>query len=162
DQILPPGIAGYKNYTLYPIKGSDYAKAKSLATAAGGCKDVTLYTGNTAVGQGLGQILSYSLAQIGCSGNVKLFQGFQIYIAAGTRGEPYDVVLGGWFADYADPYDFIDILMNGNNIHESNNNNLSYLNVPSLNKQIAQANTLSGDKRYAAYGALDLSIQKNY
>ena len=52
--------------------------------------------------------------------------------------------------------------MNGNNIHESNNNNLSYLNVPSLNKQIAQANTLSGDKRYSAYGALDQSIQKNY
>ena len=32
DQILPPGIAGYKNYTLYPIKGSDYAKAKTLAS----------------------------------------------------------------------------------------------------------------------------------
>ena len=162
DQILPPGIAGYKNYTLYPIKGSDYAKAKSLASAAGGCKDVTLYTGNTAVGQGLGQILRYNLTQIGCSVNVKLFQGFQIYIAAGTRGEPYDVVLGGWFADYADPYDFIDILLNGENIHESNNNNLSYLNAPALNKQMKAANALVGDARYGAYQKLDLNIQKNY
>jgi peptide/nickel transport system substrate-binding protein len=162
DQILPPGIAGYKNYTLYPIKGSDYTKAKSLATAAGGCKDVTLYTGNTAVGQGLGQILRYNLTQIGCSVNVKLFQGFQIYIAAGTRGEPYDVVLGGWFADYADPYDFIDILLNGENIHESNNNNLAYLNAPALNKQMKSANALVGDARYNAYQNLDLNIQKNY
>jgi ABC-type oligopeptide transport system substrate-binding subunit len=94
--------------------------------------------------------------------NVKLFQGFQIYIAAGTRGEPYDVVLGGWFADYADPYDFVDILLNGENIHESNNNNLSYLNVPALNKQMKAANALVGDARYNAYQNLDLNIQKNY
>ena len=29
DQILPPGLGGYKDQKLYPIKGSDYAKAKS-------------------------------------------------------------------------------------------------------------------------------------
>jgi peptide/nickel transport system substrate-binding protein len=161
DQILPPGIGGYKDYKLYPIKGSDYTKAKALAASAGGCKDVTIYSGNSAVGQGLAQVLRYNLAQIGCNVTVKLFQGFQIYIAAGTKGEPFDVVLGGWFADYADPYDFIDILLNGENIHEANNNNLSYLNVPALNKQMAAANALQGDPRYAAYQKLDFDIQKN-
>ena len=38
----------------------------------------------------------------------------------------------GWFADYADPYDFIDILLNGENIHEANNNNLAYFNNPKV------------------------------
>jgi peptide/nickel transport system substrate-binding protein len=160
DQILPPGIAGYKDYKLYPIKGSDYAKAKALASQAGGCKDITLYTTNSAVGQGLGQVVKYNLDQIGCKVNVKLLQGFQIYIATGTKGEPYDAAVAvGWFADYADPYDFIDILLNGDNIHEANNNNLSYLNVPALNKQMAAANALTGDKRYAAYQKLDFTIQ---
>ncbi len=162
DQILPPGIGGYQAYKIYPLKGSDYTKAKALAAQGGGCKDVTLYTANSAVGQGLGQVLKYNLSQIGCNVTVKLFQGFQIYIASGTKGEPFDVVLGGWFADYADPYDFIDILLNGDNIHESNNNDLSYLNVPALNKQMAVANSLAGDPRYGAYAKLDLSIQKNY
>jgi peptide/nickel transport system substrate-binding protein len=160
DQILPPGIAGYKDYKLYPIKGSDYAKAKALASQAGGCKDITLYTTNSAVGQGLGQVVKYNLDQIGCKVNVKLLQGFQIYIATGTKGEPYDAAMVGWFADYADPYDFIDILLNGQNIHEANNNNLSYLNVPALNKRMAQANSLSGDPRYAAYQNLDFTVQK--
>jgi ABC-type oligopeptide transport system substrate-binding subunit len=160
DQILPAGIAGYRDYKLYPIKGSDYAKAKALAQQAGGCKDVTLYTTNNAVGQGLGQVFKYNLGQIGCNVNVKLLQGFQIYIATGTKGEPYDAAIGvGWFADYADPYDFIDILLNGDNIHEANNNNLSYLNVPALNRQMAAANALSGDKRYATYQKLDFTIQ---
>ena len=59
---------------------------------------------------------------------MKLFQGFQIYIAAGTKGEPFDAAMVGWFADYADPYDFVDILLNGENVHEANNNNLAYFN----------------------------------
>ncbi len=65
------------------------------------------------MGQNLAQVFKYNLSQIGCNVNVKLFQGFQIYIAAGTKGEPFDAVFAGWFADYADPYDFIDILLNG-------------------------------------------------
>jgi len=162
DQILPPGLAGYRDIKIYPIKGADYAKAKALASQAGGCKDVTLYSGNTAVGQNLAQVFKYNLSQIGCNVNVKLFQGFQIYIAAGTKGEPFDAVMAGWFADYTDPYDFIDILLNGENIHESNNNNLAYMNVPALNAKMKAANALSGDARYNAYQKLDLDIQKNY
>jgi peptide/nickel transport system substrate-binding protein len=161
DQILPPGLGGYQDFKIYPIKGSDYAKAKQLAQQAGGCKDVTVYTGNTAVGQNLAQVFKYNLSQIGCNVNVKLFQGFQIYIAAGTKGEPFDAVFAGWFADYADPYDFIDILLNGENIHEANNNNLAYFNNKKINAQMRAANALTGDKRYAAYKALDLSIMKS-
>jgi ABC-type transport system substrate-binding protein len=162
DQILPPGLGGYKDFKIYPIKGADYPKAKSLAAAAGGCKDVTLYSANSAVGQNLAQVFKYNLSQIGCNVTVKLFQGFQIYIAAGTKGEPFDAVFAGWFADYADPYDFIDILLNGKNIHESNNNNLAYFNNAKVEAQMKAANALSGDKRYAAYQALDLNITKNY
>jgi peptide/nickel transport system substrate-binding protein len=162
DQILPPGLAGYKDIKAFPIKGADYPKAKSLASGAGGCKDVTLYTANSSIGQNLAQVFKYNLGQIGCNVNVKLLQGFQIYIATGTKGEPYDAALVGWFADYADPYDFIDILFNGDNIHEANNNNLSYLNVPALNKQMRAANALTGDKRSAAYQNLDREITTKY
>jgi peptide/nickel transport system substrate-binding protein len=162
DQILPPGLAGFKEFKLYPIAGANAARAKQMADGAGGCKSVTLYTGNSPTGQLLGQVLKYNLTQMGCNVDVKLFQGFQIYIAAGTKGEPFDVVLAGWFADYADPYDFIDILLNGENIHEANNNNLAYLNVPSLNQRMAAANRLSGDARYSAYTQLDLTISRDH
>jgi ABC-type oligopeptide transport system substrate-binding subunit len=162
QQVLPPGIDGYKPITTYPVKGANYPKAKTLASQAGGCKDVTVYTGNTAVGQNLAQVFKYNLSQIGCTVNIKLFQGFQIYIAAGTKGEGFDAAMVGWFADYADPYDFVDILLNGENVHEANNNNLAYLNVPALNKQMRAANALTGDKRGAAYAALDKNITNNY
>ncbi len=163
QQILPPGIDGYKPINTYPLKGANYPKAKTLASQGGGCKPITLYSSNTATGQNLAQVFKYNLSQIGCNVNVKLFQGFQIYIATGTKGEPYDAAIAvGWFADYADPYDFIDVLLNGDNIHEANNNNLAYLNVPALNKQMKAANALTGDKRGAAYAALDKNITNNY
>ena len=69
--------------------------------------------------------------------NVKLFQGFQIYTAAGQKGADFDAVLVGWNQDYPDPYDFIDVLLNGDNIHDQNNNNLAYFNIPSINKEMA-------------------------
>ncbi len=160
DQILPPGIGGFTDANVYPLVGSNYSKAKSLA--GGGCKDVTLYTSTSPTGQALGQVFKYNLSQIGCSVTVKLFQGFQLYVAAGTKGEPFDAAIAGWNQDYPDPYDFIDILLNGDNIHDANNNNLAYLNVPALNARMAAANKLTGSARYAAYGKLDLDITKNY
>ena len=54
-------------------------------------------------------------------------------------------MIAGWFADYADPYDFINILLDGQTIHASNNNNLAYLNDPTLNKQMDAADALAGD-----------------
>src|SRR5206468_3276041 len=67
----------------------------------------------------------------------------------------------GWNADYADPYDFINVLLDGTNIQDANNNNISYFNDPSYNKKIQQAARLSGDARYQAYANLDLDITKN-
>jgi ABC-type oligopeptide transport system substrate-binding subunit len=160
DQILPPGMGGFKDVKAYPLKGADYAKAKSLAKS--NCKDVTLYSATSSTGQALAQVFKYNLTQMGCNVNVKLFQGFQIYTAAGNKGEPFDAALVGWNQDYPDPYDFLDILLNGNNIHADNNNNLAYFNNASVNRLLAAANRKVGPARYKAYGDLDVLITKNY
>src|ERR671939_1537080 len=160
DQILPPGMGGFKDVKAYPLKGADYAKAKQLA--GNRCKSVTLYSTTSSTGQALAQVFKYNLSQMGCDVNVKLFQGFQIYTAAGNRNEPFDAALVGWNQDYPDPYDFLDILLNGNNIHADNNNKLAYFNNGRVNKLLASANRLTGPARYKRYGNLDITISKNY
>ena len=159
DQILPPGIAGFRDANIYPIKGANYAKAQSLA--GNKCGNVTLYTTTSNTGQALAQVLKFNMTKIGCSVDVKSLQGFQIYTAAGTKGEPFDAALVGWFADYPDPYDFVDVLLNGNNIHATNNNNLAYFNNPAYNAKMNAAARLVGPKRYSTYGELDVDIMKN-
>ena len=160
DQVLPPGMGGFKDAKLYPLKGADYAKAKSLAGS--NCKDIRLDTTTSATGQALGQVLKYNLTQMGCNVTVKLWQGFQLYVNDGTKGAEFDAAIAGWNQDYPDPYDFLDILLNGNNIHADNNNNLAYFNNGQVNKLLDAANKKVGPARYKAYGDLDILISKNY
>jgi peptide/nickel transport system substrate-binding protein len=160
DQILPPGMGGFQDGSIYPLTGADFARAKHLA--GGSCKHVNLWTANTTQGQNLGQVFKYDLEQIGCKVDVRLFAGFQIYTAAGARGADFDAALVGWNQDYPDPYDFLDVLLNGKNIRAQNNNNLAYFNVPAVNRKLAAANRLTGEARYHRYGRLDVEITRDY
>ncbi len=161
DQVLPPGLAGFRDADLYPLKGPNFNFAKKLAT--GHTKDgkIVYYTSNTAAAAAIGQIVQFDLKQIGLDVEVKQFASAVRYQKAGTRGEPFDMVAAGWIADYADPFDFIDILLNGRNIHDSNNNNLAYFNDPTYNKRMDSAAKLFGAARYTAYGKLDVDMMKN-
>ena len=126
------------------------AKAKALAKGHTGDGKAILWSRQHCLAVLQAQIMQYNLKQIGLDVDVQTYaRGVQIEKEQ-TRGAAFDFTaeLG---ADYADPYDFIDILLNGENIHEANNNNLAYLNVPALNKQMDAANALVGDSRYAAY-----------
>ena len=80
---------------------------------------------------------------------------------AGTRGSDFDAFLIAWFADYPDPFDFINVLLDGQNIQAANNSNYSYLSSPKYNKLMSDASKLSGGSRYDAYGKLDVDMMRN-
>jgi ABC-type oligopeptide transport system substrate-binding subunit len=160
DQILPPGIAGFRDANLYPLKGPDVTTAKKWAAKAG-VKDgqtVEYYTSNTGASQLAAQIVQFNLKQIGLNVNTHLFARAVQINKEGTRGEPFDITSEGWIADYADPYDFINVLLSGDSLHASNNNNVAYYNDPTFNKQMIAAANLSGAARYKAYGNLDVNM----
>jgi ABC-type transport system substrate-binding protein len=163
DQILPPGLAGFRDANLYPLKGPDLATAKKWAAKAGLKQGTTLeyYTSNTGSAPLVAQILQFNLKQLGINVNSHLFARAVQIDKEGTRGEPFDITSEAWIADYADPYDFINVLLSGDNLHASNNNNVAYFNNPQYNAQMRSASLLSGSKRYSAYGNLDVSMMKN-
>jgi peptide/nickel transport system substrate-binding protein len=163
DQILPPGLAGFRDANLYPLKGPDIATAKKWAAKAGVKAGQTLeyYTSNTGSAPLVAQILQFNLKQLGITVNTHLFARAVQIEKEGTRGEPFDITSEAWIADYADPYDFINVLLSGDNIHESNNNNVAYFNDPTYNKAMRAASLLSGSARYKTYGNLDVSMMHN-
>jgi ABC-type transport system substrate-binding protein len=163
DQILPPGMAGFRDANLYPLKGPDMATAKKWASKAGlkQGQSVEYYTSNTGSAPLVAQILQFNLKQLGITVNTHLFARAVQIDKEGTRGEPFDLTSEAWIADYADPYDFINVLLSGDNLHASNNNNVAYFNDPKFNKAMRAASLLSGAKRYSAYGNLDVSMMKN-
>ena len=159
DQILPPNMQGFREVDLYPIKGADVAKGREVAAGAKDNIDLLYTTSPVSVARA--QIIKYNLEQIGLSVTLKP-QPFAVAIrTAGTKGSDFDMFLIAWFADYPDPFDFINVLLDGQNIQAANNSNYSYLNIPKYNKLMTDASKLSGTARYDAYGKLDVDLMKN-
>jgi len=162
DQILPVGMPGYKDWNIYSLKGANPTKGKQLATAAvlrGG--KATMYTFNTATGTNVAQVVQFDAKQIGLDVEVKVFDRVVQNGKTSTRGEPFDITLEGWGADYPDPSNFINVLLlGGDNIRPDHNQNLAYFNDPVFNKRMTQAALLAGDARYKTYGLIDRDLMK--
>ena len=158
NQILPPTLRGHEKLDLYPVNGPDVARAKQLMH--GRKLTVNLYTTNDTIGEQQGQVFVNDLARIGIKVKVKAMPFALLNRATGDPNEPYDIVVNGWFADYPDPVDFINTLLDGNNIHSQNNVNVPLMNVPKFNTAMREAAKLSGPPRYEAYGKLDGDIMR--
>lgn len=158
DQLLAPGIAGYRDAKIYPIKGADPATAKKLWPKGG---NATVYVRGRAYQLVQGEIFQFNLKQMGINADIKQWPTAVFYSKVGTKTEHYDAAIAAWGWDYPDPDDFLNILLDGNNIHDTNNNNFAYFNLSALNKKMEQAATLVGDQRYKAFGDLDVQITKD-
>ena len=160
DLILPPGVNGYINKHYYPNL-PNFKAAQKLA--AGNTRDgnAVLFTTNRTADLNRAAIYQYDLKQIGINVSVKTFtRGVQIRQES-VRGAPFDLTVEGWIADYADPYDFINILLDGTTLTEDNNVNVAYFNSKKYNDAMHKAALLSGAPRYKAYGQLDQDMTKN-
>jgi peptide/nickel transport system substrate-binding protein len=161
DQILPPGMAGYKDYQLYPLKVTSQSVATAKKLAAGNTRGgkVVLWTSNRGAAPLQGQVVQFNLKQIGLDADVRLFPRAQQFTTAQIRDQAsYDVDLEAWGADYNDPYDWINILLDGTKIGPNGNNNYAYYNNAEFNKQMQAASLLVGDARGRAYQVLDKAI----
>jgi peptide/nickel transport system substrate-binding protein len=157
DQLLPPGIPGYKNLAVFP-NSPNVDKAKQLLAGRKGT--VVMLAGNDPISVNQAQIIKSNLASVGITVNVKTLP-FAVQIAkAGARDEPFDINLIGWFADYPDPYDFINILLYGKTIAKTNNINTAYFDDPAFNKRMEQASSLIGTAREQAYAKLDADLTR--
>jgi ABC-type oligopeptide transport system substrate-binding subunit len=159
DQFLAPAVAGYKAANIFPTKAPNMNAAKKAYSGGG---SATIFVRAQAYQLKQGEIFQYNLKQLGIDATVQQMATAVFYARAGTKGEAFDAAIGGWGWDYPDPYDFLDIFFNGKNIHDTNNNGLSYMNVPAINKALDKAASLNGENRYAAYGNLDIQIVKEY
>jgi ABC-type oligopeptide transport system substrate-binding subunit len=162
DQVLPVGMPGFKDWNIYSLKGANPAKGKSVAgnNLRGG--KATMYTFNVSFGPTVAQVVQFNAKQIGLDVEIKQFDRVVEHEKMAVKGEPFDIGLEGWGADYPDPSNFINVLLLGDeNIRPDHNQNVSYFNVPAYNKRMKQAATLSGDNRYKTYGLLDRDIMKN-
>jgi ABC-type oligopeptide transport system substrate-binding subunit len=162
DQVLPTGIPGFKDWNIYSLKGANPSKGKQLAQGSLRGGKATMYTFNVTFGPTVAQVLQFNAKQIGLDLEIKQFDRVVEHEKMAVRGEPFDIGLEGWGADYPDPSNYLNVLlMGGANIRPDHNQNVSYFNDPAYNRRLQQAALLGGDPRYRAYGILDRDLMKD-
>ncbi len=158
DHILPPGMPGYRSFHVYPLTGPNVPLARSLA--AGRTGTVVLYTClSDACGARAAEITT-DLARIGLTVETHRYPVGQLYARVSTRGEPFDIVDAGWVADYPDPFDEINTLLDGRTIGATANQDIAYFHDPYWEARMDRAAALSGGVRYRAYGDLDEALTR--
>ena len=99
------------------------------------------------------QIIRTDLAAIGLHVEVREFAADELFGRVGTKGEPFDIVTAHWGADYADPSDFVNVLLD-QHIGAQGNLNLSYYTTSALARSLEQVAHVTGEGRDRAYEAL--------
>jgi peptide/nickel transport system substrate-binding protein len=135
QQILPPGMPGYKKFELYP---HNMAKAKALFEEANPSdRNITVWTDNESPNNEAGAYYQDVLRKLGFNAKLKVLNADNYFTVIGNLSTPeLDTGWGDWFEDYPHPNDFFEPLMNGESTQPTNNPNFAQINIPSLNKKI--------------------------
>lgn len=148
-EFLPPGMPGAER--LHRYEGPDPVRARRLLAEAGYPKgiDVTLFGITTEPYPRILAVLQQQLAEVGI--RAKLDVGEAVGYTSMAGDTAYHVPFGwyAWTADYVDPSNFFDTLLNGHRIAPRFNNNLSLFDDPDVNALIERAMVTPGDSSRA-------------
>jgi ABC-type transport system substrate-binding protein len=164
DAYLPPGLPGFRDGHAYPVH-PDLAKAQALARGRTRSGTAVLYTcdnlSTVYACLSFAQIIHDDLKPIGIDVQIQQFPLPVQNVKLGTRTEPFDLTIMRYDAAWADPYQFVNVLLDGRMIAATGNTDQSYFNSPHYNRLIDKAGELSGQARYDAYGKLAVDIAVN-
>jgi peptide/nickel transport system substrate-binding protein len=138
QQVLPPTYPQYKKLNLYPY---NVAKAKQLIKDAGATgADVTIWTSNNTSRHApeAGQYLQSVLKQIGLNAKLKTINAAIYWTTIGNQATKAQIGFADWFQDYPHPLDWFDVLLNGDRITQTHNNNYSNFDDSAVNAKIAE------------------------
>jgi peptide/nickel transport system substrate-binding protein len=136
ENVLPPTYPQYKKLNLYPY---NVAKAKQLIKAAGatGAK-VTVWTSDNESRRApeAGQYLQGVLKQIGLNATLKEIHAAVYWTTVGNQATKTQIGFADWFQDYPHPLDWFDVLLNGDRITQTHNNNYANFDDSAVNSKI--------------------------
>jgi peptide/nickel transport system substrate-binding protein len=134
QNFLPPTYPQYKKIDSYT---HDLAKAKQLVQKSGtaGMK-VTVWGLNEAPSQPATEYVADVLNKIGWKATPKLLAHDVYFTTIGNQATKAQIMYTDWYQDYPHPLDWFDVLLNGNRITQTHNNNVSNADFPAANALI--------------------------
>jgi peptide/nickel transport system substrate-binding protein len=155
QQILPPGMPGYKKFEPYP---HNMAKAKAMIKEANPSdRDITVWTDTESPNNEAGEYYEGVLKELGFNAKLKQINADNYFTVIGNQTTPdLDTGWSDWFQDYPHPNDFFQPLLAAESILPTNNNNFAEIDIPQFNKEISELGEEQlGPEQEAAYTKLD-------
>jgi peptide/nickel transport system substrate-binding protein len=134
QNFLPPNYPQYKKIDEYTF---DLAKAKQLVRQSGTSgQTVDVYGPNSGHSKETTEYLAGQLNKIGYKAKLHLL-GDQVYFQTiDNQATKAQAMFTDWYQDYPHPLDWFDVLLNGNRITQTHNNNPGNVDVKSVNAEI--------------------------
>jgi peptide/nickel transport system substrate-binding protein len=163
DDYLPPGVPGYLAGHVYPHDRPNFARARALAHGHRKGGKAVLYTCQNVATACLvqAQTVQADLKAIGIDVEIRQFPLALYYAKIHTRGEPFDLVFDKLIVPWVDPYQYVNVPLDGRVIQATNNNDISHFSSRRYNRLMDEIDTLSGSARNAAYGTLAVDLARN-
>jgi peptide/nickel transport system substrate-binding protein len=159
QQILPPGMPGYRKFQLYP---HNLAKARRLIAAANPLdREITVWADTESPNEEATVYYAQVLKSLGFRVRLKVVNSFEYLSFIGNPSTPnLDTGWSDWFEDYPHPNDFFEPLFSGASILPTYNPNFPLIDVPALNREIARLDHGGGPIPERRYAALDRHFMK--
>jgi ABC-type oligopeptide transport system substrate-binding subunit len=158
DQFVPPGIPGFRDAHIYPLRRPDVRRARALALGHRRSGRAVMFTADTASERARAQVLVQNLKQIGLEVDVKSFAP-QAYFAQLDRPDArFDIAFFDWAPDYIDPSQYTNIFLDG---RHHRGRSLARFDSPRYNRLMRRAALHVGQARYRAYADLDLKLSRD-
>jgi peptide/nickel transport system substrate-binding protein len=155
QQILPPGMPGYKKFELYPY---DMAKAKKMiAEANPSDRNITVWTDDENPNNEATAYYQDVLKKLGFNAKLKEVNAEDYFTLTSNLSTPnLDTGWLDWYEDYPHPNDFFQPLLSGESILPEENSNFAQIDEPKLNAKIAKLSKEPlGAEQEAEYASLD-------
>jgi peptide/nickel transport system substrate-binding protein len=157
--MLPPNIDGY-DPKLAPYTGAsgkpDLQKAKDALAKCGKPNGFTtvIATRNKGKEPKVAESLQQALAKVGITATIdntdpSLYFRSTIGSPDNVHKKGYGLMIAGWGADFPTGNGFLDVLVDGDKILPSGNNNYEELNDPAIQDLIKQAQAATDPKKAA-------------
>jgi len=134
ENVLPPTYPQYQKLNLYPY---NLAKAKSLIAASGQKgASVTVWNHDRGTDPKATAYLTDVLNSIGLKATDKVINSAVYWTTVGNQATKAQIGFADWFQDYPHPLDWFDVLLNGERITQTHNNNYANFDDKAVNAKI--------------------------
>jgi peptide/nickel transport system substrate-binding protein len=158
--LLADTTIGQTNYPN-PYDGGPTGNPEKAKELLGGQKPKLVFMSrSTAFGQQTAPIVEQSLERAGFDVTVQYVDDHNP--TARTRGNPYDIYLTNWAADWPSAVSTIPVLWDGRKLGPQGNSNVSYFNADDVNAEIDRVSKLPAGEAGPEWAKIDQMIMEKY